>query len=89
MYDGSVGLLFNSYSRQGIVPQNYLYNGKEQINDLSLDWADYGARMYMPEIGRWGVVDPLANAAEKFSPYTYAYNNPIGQLQATYTGLWQ
>jgi RHS repeat-associated protein len=51
------GLTFNSYSRESAVPQNYLFNGKEQINDLSVDWADYGARMYMPEIGRWGVID--------------------------------
>jgi len=50
------GLSFNSYSRQSSVPQNYQYNGKELQNDLSLDWYDYGARMYMPEIGRWGVI---------------------------------
>ena len=36
---------------------------------------DYGARFYMPDIGRWGVVDML-NAFTQDS-YGYANNNPI------------
>nr|WP_262385551.1 RHS repeat-associated core domain-containing protein [Amniculibacterium sp. G2-70] len=33
--------------------------------------------MYMPELGRWGVVDPLAEMSRRFTPYHYGNNNPV------------
>jgi len=53
----------------------YKYNGKELQEEFGLNSYDYGARLYMPDIGRWGVHDPASEMT--LDPYGYVFNNPI------------
>lgn len=57
------------------------YNGKEYQTETS--WIDYGARFYMPDIGRWTTIDPLAEFQRKINPYSYCYNNPVNFYDPT------
>jgi RHS repeat-associated protein len=56
--------------------QKYRYNGKE-LYGAGLGWYDYGARYYDPCLGRFTVVDPLAEMMPGHSPYSYTFNNPM------------
>ncbi len=72
------GLTFNSYSAPGGVGQKFKFNGKER-EELT-GWDDFGARMYMSDLGRWGVVDPMTSIYWDYSPYNFGINNPINVI---------
>jgi RHS repeat-associated protein len=77
------GLSFNSYRRENALSNQYQFNGKEKQDELDLGWLDYGARMYMSDIGRWSVSDPMADARSSLSPYNYVQNNPMLRIDPT------
>ncbi|MCA9733976.1 MAG: RHS repeat-associated core domain-containing protein [Deferribacteres bacterium] len=54
--------------------QSYQFTGKEK-DGTELDY--FGSRYYDSKIGRWLIVDPLADEFPSFSPYQYALNNPL------------
>ncbi|UKB84841.1 RHS repeat-associated core domain-containing protein [Chryseobacterium sp. MEBOG06] len=53
---------------------SYKYNGKE-LQETGM--YDYGARMMMPDLGRWGAMDAMSEKYSSLSPYNYAINNPV------------
>jgi len=57
--------------------QPYKYNGKEFDSKKSLNWYDYGARMYDPALGRFTTMDPMAEKYYSEGSYRYCLNNPM------------
>ena len=55
----------------------YLYNGKEVVDELGLGWYHYGVRYYDTVLARWVEMDP----ADQFhSPYSYVGGDPVNLI---------
>ena len=68
--------------------QPYKYNGKELDTKKGLNLYDYGARHYDAALGRWHVVDPLAEKYYSLGFYIYCANNPIKYIDPQGTDIY-
>lgn len=81
------GLKHKGYNDNGIsslgndVAQKWSFLGQERQDELGLNWIAFRHRNYMPEIGRFFGVDPVAGDYVTISPYQFAHNNPIWKIE--------
>ena len=81
------GMNINAYSFSSQTDNKYKYNGKELqddvINGTMLNWYDFHARQYMPDLGRTSTQDPHAENYYSESSYSFLGNNPIVNIDPT------
>jgi RHS repeat-associated protein len=70
------------------LPNQHLYNGKELQPEYNLQWYDYGARMYDPQLGRFHTQDRFSEKYYSFSNYSYGANNPVLMIDVNGDSLW-
>ena len=69
------GLTFNSW--KSTIPANdYLYNEGSEFNNLTRNY-ETPFRRYDPALGRFNAIDGLSDLFSSWTPYQYAYNNPL------------
>jgi RHS repeat-associated protein len=59
------------------IDNKYQYNGKEMNDDFGLNWNDYGFRWYDAAVGRFHNPDPIIEKFAYLTPYNYASNSPV------------
>lgn len=58
-------------------PNNFKVQSKELQTEFDLDWFDFEARFYDPQIARTTTHDPHADSYLTLSPYSWVANNPM------------
>ena len=73
--------------------QPYKYNGKEFDHTHGLNWYDYGARMYSPDLPMWTAMDPKCEEYYHLNPYVYCADNPVNSIdpdgRKSYLIVWK
>ncbi|KGO94608.1 RHS repeat-associated core domain-containing protein [Flavobacterium subsaxonicum] len=57
----------------------YGFQGQEMDDEVKGEGNnyDFGARMYDPRVGRWFSPDPFTAKSADWTPYRFAFNNPL------------
>jgi RHS repeat-associated protein len=72
--------------KQDYTENKYRFNGGSELanNEFSdgsgLEMYETQFRGYDPQIGRFSQIDPIAPIFDSWSPYQFAYDNPISYL---------
>jgi RHS repeat-associated protein len=77
------GKIIREYANTG-TPEKYLTTHHERDQETQLDYR--GARYYDSDIGRFLSLDPWQKKYPSWSPYCYAFNNPIMFVDPTGKG---
>ena len=79
-----------SYNEIG-VNYRYGFNGKEKDDEVKGpgNQIDYGMRVYDPRIGKFLSVDPLTISYPMLTPYQFASNSPISNIDLDGLEAWK
>lgn len=66
-----------TYTNPTLNKNNFQFGSKEKIENFGLNWIDFGARIYMPDVPHFTTIDPLATERDWLTPYNFVLNNPI------------
>lgn len=72
----------SSAAENNTITQRRKYQSNEYIKDIGLNWMDFHARQYDPQLGRFLGVDPLAASGgqDMYSPYAAMGNAPESMI---------